>query len=266
MRPKGWAAFGQKQTLIVIVMLGVTSGSILSTCSADIDCNKLSFCDKVIDQLLIEAGVLTRTKLKTEDRQAELVQAALVLAAQKSPAEITTGDLAQAVGITQGGVFKHFESKEAIWLAVLDWAHQALIGRLQRLAVEQESSAMLTLRAVFMAHIGFVQEFPGVPRLIFQELQHAKPTPLKGRVQKLMADYRNLLSGVMAQLHEEGQMRPDVDLKAAVVLFMGAVQGLVMQSLVTGSLKDMSNQAKTVFNIYEAGLLVQPRTEARKRK
>lgn len=210
--------------------------------------------------------MLIRTKLKTEDRQAELVQAALVLAAQKSPVEITTGDLAQAVGITQGGVFKHFESKEAIWLAVLDWTHQALIGRLQRVAVVQEPSAMLTLRAVFMAHIGFVQEFPGVPRLIFQELQHAKPTPLKGRVKKLMADYRNLLSGVVAQLHEEGQMRPDVDQKGAVVLFMGAVQGLVMQSLVTGSLKDMSNQAKTVFNIYEAGLLVQPRTEARKRK
>ena len=125
---------------------------------------------------------------------------------------------------------------------------------------------MLTLRAVFMAHISFVQEFPSVPRLIFQELQHAKPTQLKGRVQKLMADYRSLLSKVMAQLHEEGQMRPDVDLKGAVVLFMGAVQGLVMQSLVTGSLKDMSNQAKTVFNIYEAGLLVQPKTESRRRQ
>jgi TetR/AcrR family transcriptional regulator len=53
----------------------------------------------------------SHTKQKTEDRQLALVAAALQLAAQKSPAQITTGALAAAVGITQGAVFKHFESK-----------------------------------------------------------------------------------------------------------------------------------------------------------
>lgn len=210
--------------------------------------------------------MLTRTKLKTEDRQAELVQAALDLAAIKSPAEITTGDLAQAIGITQGGVFKHFESKEAIWLAVLDWTHQTLIDRLQQVAKSQQTSPLQAMRAVFMAHIDFVQTYPGVPRLIFQELQHAKLTALKGKVQLLMADYRGLVAGLLAQAHEQEQMAPEVDPKGAVVLFMGAVQGLVMQSLVTGNLKDMARQAQAVFNIYEAGLLAQPQTESRKRK
>jgi len=50
-----------------------------------------------------------------------------MLAARKSPAEITTADLAQIIGITQGGVFKHFKSKEVIWLSVLDWAHTTLL-------------------------------------------------------------------------------------------------------------------------------------------
>ena len=54
-----------------------------------------------------------RPKQVTEVRQAGLVEAALQLAAQRSPADITTGDLAQAVGITQGAVFRHFSSKEA---------------------------------------------------------------------------------------------------------------------------------------------------------
>jgi TetR/AcrR family transcriptional regulator len=210
--------------------------------------------------------MLARTKLKTEDRQAELIKAALALAALKSPAEITTGDLAQAIGITQGGVFKHFESKEAIWLAVLDWTHQTLIDRLQQMAQAQQASPLQALRAVFMTHIGFVQAHPGVPRLIFQELQHARPTLLKDKVQLLMADYRELLSRLLSQAHEQALIAPEVDPKAAVVLFMGAIQGLVMQSLVTGSLTDMARQAQGVFNIYEAGLLAQAQTEPRKRK
>lgn len=199
--------------------------------------------------------VNTRLKLKTEDRQAALVQAALALAAERSPAEITTAELAQAIGITQGGVFKHFESKEAIWLAVLDWAQQSLMARLQHAAQAPQASALQALRAVFMAHIGFVAQYPGVPRLVFQELQHAKPTPLKSKVRQLMGDYRHLVVQLLNEARAQGLLAPEVDLPSAAVLFMGAVQGLVMQSLVSGSLQGIAHQAKAVFNIYEAGLL-----------
>lgn len=201
----------------------------------------------------------TRIKLKSEDRQAELVQAALGLAAQRSPAEITTGDLALVIGITQGGVFKHFESKDAIWLAVLDWAHQSLMERLEQARQARQVNALQALCAVFLAHIDFVVQFPGVPRLVFQELQHAKPTPLKSRVQQLMADYRTLVTQLLAQAREERLLAKDVDIPSAVVLFMGAVQGLVMQSLVTGNLHGLARQGKAVFKLYEAGLLPKPK-------
>ena len=201
-----------------------------------------------------------RIRLKTEDRQTELVQAALGLAAQRSPAEITTGDLALAIGITQGGVFKHFESKEAIWLAVLDWAHQSLMERLMQAAQARQDNALQALRAVFLAHISFVEQFPGVPRLVFQELQHAKPTPLKSKVQQLMADYRIVVTQLLDQAREERLLANDVDLPSAVVLFMGAVQGLVMQSLVTGNRHGLARQGKAVFKLYEAGLLPKPTT------
>ena len=53
-------------------------------------------------------------KLPTGQRQASLVQAAVRLAAERSPAQVTTGDLARAVGITQGAVFRYFASKQAL--------------------------------------------------------------------------------------------------------------------------------------------------------
>ncbi|MBP8287791.1 MAG: helix-turn-helix transcriptional regulator, partial [Rhodoferax sp.] len=66
-------------------------------------------------------------KQATEIRQAELIDAAIHLAARRSPASITTGDLAQAVGITQGAMFRHFDSKHALWLAVLVWVRSTLM-------------------------------------------------------------------------------------------------------------------------------------------
>ena len=198
-------------------------------------------------------------KQSTEIRQAALVEAALKLAAQRSPADITTGDLAQAVGISQGAVFRHFSSKEAVWLAVLDWTTGTLMGRLQsavdaQLSKSDKFAPLAALQAVFMAHVDFVVAHPGVPRVIFQELQHAQDTALKARVRGLMQQYRTLLMGVLDRAQAQQLLAPGSDLQAAAVLFVGSIQGLVMQSLITGEVRAMAQQASGVFKIYLRGL------------
>jgi AcrR family transcriptional regulator len=189
-------------------------------------------------------------KQATEQRQASLVSAALALAAQHSPARVTTADLARAVGLTQGAVFRHFESKEAIWLAVIDFAHQVLLARLQT-AAQSHVQPLTALRAVFMAHVDFVVEQPGVPRVIFQELQHPEDTALKARVRVLMQDYRSLVTRLLLQAQAAGLLAPGTDLQASAVLFIGSVQGLVMQSLLSGQVGAIRTLAPAVFDLFQ---------------
>ncbi len=206
-------------------------------------------------------------KQRTEVRQASLIEAALRLAAQRSPASITTADLASAVGITQGAVFRHFSSKEAIWLAVLDWVTEALMAHLQAAADaatlthadrSEASQPFAALRAVFLAHVDFVVTHPGVPRVIFQELQSPGDTAMKSRVRGLMQRYRQLLLNLLQQVQSEQGLQADIDLNAAAVLFIGAVQGLVIQALMSGNAPAMALQAPSVFAIYQRGLLARP--------
>lgn len=194
-----------------------------------------------------------RPKQATEVRQASLVAAALALAAQRSPAGITTSDLAQAVGITQGAVFRHFASKDAVWLAALDWASDTLMARLNT-AANAAPGPLPALQAVFIAHVDFVIAHPGVPRVIFQELQHAEDTPLKARAHSLMQQYRALLVGLLQRAHQQQLLAANTDLQAAAVLFVGSVQGLVMQSLISGQVSAMAAQAPGVFTLYLRGL------------
>ncbi len=205
-------------------------------------------------------------KQRTAVRQAGLIEAALLLAAQRSPADITTADLAQAVGITQGAVFRHFASKEAIWLAVLDWVTEALMAHLQAAANEaalpvlphvghsEAPQPLAALRAVFLAHVDFVVAHPGVPRVIFQELQSPGDTALKSRVRGLMQRYRQLLMQLLQHAQAERAIAPDTHLPSAAVLFIGSMQGLVMQALMSGDVPAMALQAPGVFAIYQRGL------------
>ena len=201
-------------------------------------------------------------KQPTETRQTALVAAALALAAERSPASVTTADLAKAVGLTQGAVFRHFESKEAIWLAVIDFAHQDLLARLHTAATAQ-TLPLAALRGVFMAHVDFVVEQPGVPRVIFQELQHPEDTPLKARVRGLMQAYRALLAGLLERAQAAEQLAPGTDLQAAAVLFIGSVQGLVMQSLLSGQVGAMRQLAPAVFELFQQAITAPP-TRARR--
>lgn len=203
-----------------------------------------------------------RTRQASEFRQGSLVDAALQLAAQRSPADITTGDLALAVGISQGAVFKHFPSKEAIWLAVLDWTTDTLIAQLQQAAAQTEHPLM-ALQAVFRTHVDFVMDHPGVPRVIFQELQHAQDTALKARVQGLMQAYRALVAGLLQRAQEQCLLAPGTDVNAAAVLFLGSVQGLVMQAMVSGKVQSMAKQAPSVFSIYLRGISATHTSESR---
>ncbi len=193
------------------------------------------------------------TRLPTEERQAEIVAAALRLARDTSPALITTTDIATAIGMTQGAVFKHFTSKDAIWAAAMVWVRGTLLHALESAAAAADTPAN-ALSAVFRAHIEFVMVHKGVPRLIFHELQQPVDSATKQEVRALLHDYRKLLLDILAQAMKHGQLRSDLDREAAATAFVGLIQGLVMQSMLTDRPSATRQQADRVFALYRRGL------------
>ena len=183
------------------------------------------------------------SRLPTETRQAELVAAALALASERSPPLITTADIATAVGISQGAVFKHFATKDAIWLAAMAWVHDTLLARLEAAAAAGAPGPLDAMRAMFMAHVDFVTAHPGVPRVLFHELQNPQASPVKQQVQALMVAYQQRLRRLLAAAAEQAPgLAPGLDHEAAAALFVGMVQGLVMQAMASGSLARMTAQ------------------------
>ena len=190
-----------------------------------------------------------QSRLPTEARRAEIVAAVLHLAATQSPAHITTGDIAGELGFTQGAVFRHFPSKEAIWLAVLAWVDAELIAALER-AAQEGRTPLDGLERVFMAHIRFVMAWPGVPRILFHDLQRPDDTPLKQRVRQLLGRYRQILARLFDAAARQGQVGGGLDTHAAATLFIGTIQGLVMQSMLAASPSGVEDEARRVLVLY----------------
>ncbi|HNZ90489.1 MAG TPA: TetR/AcrR family transcriptional regulator [Acidovorax sp.] len=191
--------------------------------------------------------------LPADERRAVTVEAVVALAATQNPSEITTSAIAQHMHLTQGALFRHFPNKDAILQAVMEWVAAQLLARIDR-AAEGVASPLGALRAMFMAHVAFVAEHPGAPRIIFGELQRAGETLPKRMVQTLIASYGMRLKRLIEQGQAQGELHSGLDVQAAATLFIGTIQGLVMQSLITGDMQRMRSDAARVFAIYQRGI------------
>ncbi len=194
-----------------------------------------------------------RPKLPSDERRAVTVEAVVELAASRNPSEITTTAIAQQMGVTQGALFKHFPTKDSILQAVMDWVAEQLLSRMDK-AAGSASSPVGAIEAMFMAHVDFVVRHPGVPRMLFGELQRAEPTAPKLIVQTLIKRYGERLQRLLADGKAKGELSATLDTEAAATLFIGTIQGLVMQSLLAGDVAAMRRDAPGVFAIYLRGI------------
>ncbi|MCD6673897.1 MAG: TetR/AcrR family transcriptional regulator [Burkholderiaceae bacterium] len=195
--------------------------------------------------------------LPAEERRAATVEAVVDLAAEQNPSDITTTAIAQRMGLTQGALFRHFPTKDAILEAVMSWVTERLLARVSK-AAESAPSPLAALEAIFQTHIDFVCERPGVPRMLFGELQRPGDTLPKRIVRTLLHRYDERLRGLLEAGKAQGELDPMLDVGAAAGLFIGAIQGLVMQSLLAGDAQRIRRDAPGVFAIYRRGIGAKP--------
>lgn len=191
--------------------------------------------------------------LPARERREITVEAVVELAGRQNPSEITTYAIAAHMGLSQGALFRHFPTKEAIWQAVMEWVSDRLLAQVDAI-MNSTPDPLEALEAMFMMHVEFAVNHPGVPRILFGELQKADTTPAKQVAQIMLKRYSERIGTCLEHGKTLGTIAPEIDGKAATILFIGTIQGLIMQSLLSGDIERMCTNAPGVFAIYLRGL------------
>ena len=194
-----------------------------------------------------------RKNLPADARRAVTIEAVITLAGTKNPSDITTAAIAKHMNLTQGALFRHFPTKDALWQSVMEWVAVRLLARLDA-AAQGIASPLGAMHAMFIGHIAFVLEHPGVPRMLFGQLQTTESTAAKRMAQTLLQGYAERLRTRIDAGKALGEISPEIQTQAAAALFIGTIQGLVMQSLLSNDLQHLRNEAAAVYAIYERGL------------
>jgi AcrR family transcriptional regulator len=192
-----------------------------------------------------------RAYQSTEQRQSATVEAVINLCAEQDPSTITTARIASKVGLSQGALFKHFPDKNSLWESVASWVSEQLIQRVFSTA-DQHEQADQALEAMFLAHIGFIARHPGIPRLMLGELQKPGNGAAKRIVRETLTNYRQKVISLLNLGIEQQRITPTIDTEAAAVLYLGIIQGLVVQGMIGGDIRSLEHAAPRIFKLFSA--------------
>jgi AcrR family transcriptional regulator len=197
--------------------------------------------------------VVIKTRLSAEERQAEIIRVAIDLAADKGVESVTTQDMADAMQLTQGAIFRHFSTKDDIWVAVIEWVRDRLMKVLDKAAIDA-SDPLNAIERMFFAHIAFISKHPAIPRLLFSELLHKKNGKLRELIQGIIAGYEAKIANLLEAAKAQTLVPAALDSQSASVLYIGMIQGLVMQSSIFGGKRSLQQQAEKTFPIFLHGI------------
>ena len=187
-----------------------------------------------------------RQRQSAETRREETVEAVIDLASEHSPEGITTQAIAARIGVTHGALFRHFPDKTAIWRSVFDWLGVRL-GRVADATIATGGTPLQVLERLFYAQVAFVSDHPGVPRILFHELQRPAGSPLQGLAQTIVGGYRERIKVLIRRAKDAGELPISLDEDTAAILFIGTIQGLVVQSTLFSGAFDMREAAQRIF-------------------
>ncbi|MFN3543233.1 MAG: TetR/AcrR family transcriptional regulator [Thiobacillus sp.] len=195
------------------------------------------------------AEATPRKRLDADARREEIVRVTLDLAAKQGVDAVTTQDMAQAMGLTQGAVFRHFESKDAIWLAVMHWVRDRLMAVLGH-AAKQGRDPLDALARMFAAHIDFIAAHPAIPRVLTSEYLHTRSEALRQLVTEIMLGYEARIAALLEAAKAEGLVRVDLDADAAATLYIGMIQGLVLRASLVRGQRTLKDEAARTFPVF----------------
>ncbi len=194
-----------------------------------------------------------KRRLSTEERQGEIIRVAVELAADKGVDSVTTQDMADAMHLTQGAIFRHFATKDDIWVAVMQWIRDRLMKVLDK-AAAGAADPLEAIERMFFAHIAFIEKHPAIPRLLFSELLHKKNSKLRQLIQEIISGYEAKITGLLDAAKAQSLAAADLDSKSAAVLYIGMIQGLVMQASIFGGKRTLQQEAEKAFPIFLHGI------------
>ncbi|MFO7914535.1 MAG: TetR/AcrR family transcriptional regulator [Candidatus Krumholzibacteriales bacterium] len=180
-------------------------------------------------------------------RQIEIINAAVELIAEKGIQKLTIKNMANKIGVAEGAIYRHFDSKIDILLGILTRFQENKKSVMNALVSSDTDDPVIKLRCLFTEHFNNFTENPATAAVVFSEEIFQDDKRLSDMVYKIMKENQGLIRDTIREGQEGGQIRRDISAMQLSLLITGALRLLVTQWRLSGYKFDLIEEGDRLW-------------------
>ena len=188
------------------------------------------------------------------NRKQQIVEVALDLLDEGGTDDVSTTSIAARIGVSQPAVFRHYPTKEALWLGVLDWLDEQLQQIRARAVAAEGEDELAVLARTFSHHLDLVARRPALAKLVFSASLRSQFPSLNQRFLGLHTGYESDVERLLRQAQASGRISREVRVRDAVRAYFALIQGVGFQMVIARSASYTAADRRRVFELFERGL------------
>jgi TetR/AcrR family transcriptional regulator len=191
--------------------------------------------------------------LKEKNRKQAILEALARELESRPGARITTAKLAEAVGVSEAALYRHFPSKARMFEGLISFAEDGIFSRINQILEEDRETRQRCARILYLL-LAFAERNPGIVRVLLGDALMGEHERLHDRVESFFGRLQTQLRQVL----RESLMRDDVKLsvtpEAAAEMLVAYVEGRMRQFLRTRFQVSPLSNWEAEWQILDAGL------------
>lgn len=157
------------------------------------------------------------------ERQKEIVSVALELISKKGIQGFTIKNLANKIGITEPAIYRHYDNKISILIAILDlFKYNA--GQIISKELMNENLAIEKIEQIFIKYLTIFSKNPSFVSVIFSEEIFKNEPVLINKIYEIIGKNQKNLIEIISQGQKNGDIRIDIEASHLSIIIMGTLR------------------------------------------
>jgi AcrR family transcriptional regulator len=179
------------------------------------------------------------------ERQKEIIEVSLQLMDESGIQSLTIKNLAKRIGFAESAVYRHYENKIQILLAILEH-FQENTEYFFTSQVSASENALLSIEKIFSNHFNKFAASPSLVSVIFSEEVFRNELALKEKVKEIIGKTTASLSLIVVEGQKRGEIREDIDAHSLTTIILGSLRMFVKQWHMSGNAFDLISRGQSL--------------------
>ena len=180
-------------------------------------------------------------------RQKEITDVAMELIGEKGIQGLTIKNLAKKIGITEPAIYRHYDSKIDILIAVLELFKQNTEQVFEK-ELNNDSKAMDKIEHLFTKHFASFSAMPSLVSVIFSEEIFRNEPVLIDKISEVIDKNDKILTTIIVDGQKTGEIRTDIEANYLSIIIMGTLRLFVKKWQFSGFSYNLPKEGKKLID------------------